>query len=195
MIDKQAYFQDLLDRLQDGDVTAAEELVDQYGPHICRAIRRRFRSRKMRILYSTEDCLQSVWQSVFAQMERISQLESPEHLMRYLTRIACNKLIDQDRHLRAQRNDIDRECALANSQTADRHRLVDPGPSPSAQVAVQDEWDQKTQGLSSDKRTILELRISGHTSEEIAEQTSRSGRAVRRMLSQLGEIFTPMKRG
>ena len=89
MIDKQDHFRELLDRLQDGDVTAAEELVDRYGPHICRAIRRRFRSRKMRILYSTEDCLQSV----FAQMDRIAKLESPEHLMRYLTRVACNKLV------------------------------------------------------------------------------------------------------
>lgn len=190
MIDKQDHFRELLDRLQDGDVTAAEELVSRYGPHICRAIRRRFRSRKMRILYSTEDCLQSVWQSVFAQMDRIAKLESPEHLMRYLTRIACNKLVDQNRHLRAQRNDVDRECALQDSQTADRFKLVDPGPSPSAQVAVQDEWEQRTQGLSSDRRTILELKVSGHTSEEIAERTSHSGRAVRRVLHQLGDLFS-----
>lgn len=190
MIDKQTHFRELLDRLRDGDVTAAEELVNRYGPHICRAIRRRFRSRKLRILYSTDDCLQSVWQSVFAQMERIAELESPEHLMRYLTRVACNKLVDQDRHLRAQRNDIDREFSLPGSQTAGRHNLIDPGPSPSAQAAEQDEWEQKTQGLSSEQRTILELRANGHTSEEIAERTSYSGRGIRRVLSQLGELFT-----
>ncbi|MBC8290489.1 MAG: sigma-70 family RNA polymerase sigma factor [Planctomycetes bacterium] len=189
MIDKQAHFKELLERLRAGDVSAADELVERYGPHICRAIRRRFRSRKLRILYSTEDCLQSVWQSVFGQMDRIAELESPEHLMRYLTRVACNKLVDQNRHLHAQRNDVDREFSLANSHTADQHKLVDPGPSPSAQAAVQDEWDQKTQGLSSEKRTILEMSARGHTSEEIAEQTSYSGRGIRRVLSQLGELF------
>lgn len=189
MIDNQAHFEELLERLRASDVTAANELVERYGPHICRAIRRRFRSRKLRILYSTEDCLQSVWQSVFAQMDRIAELESPEHLMRYLTRVACNKLIDQNRHLHAQRNDVKRELSLANSQTADQHKLIDPGPSPSAQVAAHDEWEQKTQGLSSEKKTILELSAQGHTSEEIAEKTSYSGRGIRHVLSQLGELF------
>lgn len=190
MIDKQAHFRELLDRLREGDVTAADELVKRYGPHICRAIRRRVRSRKLRVLYSTEDCLQSVWQSVFAQMDRIVELESPEHLMRYLTRVACNKLVDQNRHLHAQRNNIDRECSLADSQVADKYRLVDPGPSPSARAAIQDEWEQKTRGLSTEKKAILELSAQGHTSEEIAKRTSYSGRGIRRLLHQLGELFT-----
>ena len=47
MIDSHVHFQKLLDRLQTGDVTAAEELVEHYGPHICRAIRRRCRTRKL----------------------------------------------------------------------------------------------------------------------------------------------------
>ena len=189
MIDKSGDFRILIDRLQTGDVSAAEELVERYGPHICRAIRRRFRTRKLKILYSTEDCMQSVWGSVFANMERIAEIESPDHLMRYLSRIAFNKLVDQNRHYHAQRNDVDRECAIPGSQTADRFGLVDPGPSPSHKVAVDDEWEQRTKGLSSEKKTILELKAQGHTSDEIAERTSYSGRGIRRMLSQLGELF------
>jgi DNA-directed RNA polymerase specialized sigma24 family protein len=183
-------FKNLLQRLGEGDATAAEELVGRFGPHIVRSIRRRFRHRKLRILYSTEDCMQSVWGSVFCNMDKLAQMESPEHLMHYLAKVACNKIVDQDRHLRAQRNDVDRECALPGSQTADRFGLESPGPTPSAQVAAKDEWEHKTKGLSSEKRTILELRAMGHTSEEIAEQTKYSGRGIRRILDQLGGLFT-----
>lgn len=181
MVHRSEDFKNLLQRLSDGDITAAEELVDRYGPHIVRAIRRRFRHRKLKISYSTEDCLQSVWGSVFCNMDRLVRMESPNHLMHYLARVAMNKLVDQDRHLRAQRNDVERECSLPGSQTADRFGLQSPGPTPSAQVAAKDEWEQKTKGLSSEKRTILELRAMGHTSEEITEQTEYSGRGIRRI--------------
>jgi hypothetical protein len=32
-----------------------------YDTHVARAIHRRFRTRKMRIPYGTDDCIQSVW--------------------------------------------------------------------------------------------------------------------------------------
>ena len=190
MIDSHVHFQKLLDRLQRRDVTAAEELVERYGPHICRAIRRRFRTRKLQVLYSTEDCLQSVWQAVFVQMDRLARCTSPEHLLRYLTRIASNKLVDRDRHLRSQRNDIGRERPLFDSAIDECHRLVDPGCSPSAMAAVRDDWVQKTQGLSSERRNILQLRANGLSTREIAEQTGCSGRTIRRVLHQLGDLFS-----
>lgn len=182
-------FKNLLHRLQEGDRAAAEELVLRYGPHIVGSIQRRFRRQKLRVLYSADDCMQSVWGSVFCNLDKIAQMESPEHLMHYLAKVASNKLVDQDRHLRAQRNDVERECALPGSQTADRFGLASPGPTPSAQVAAKDEWEQKTKGLSIEQRTILELRAMGHTSEEIAEKTEYSGRGIRRILDQLSGLF------
>ena len=88
MADRREEFRELLDRLQSGDESAAEQIVDQYGPHLINAIRRRVRSRRVRLAYSTEDCLQSVWGSIFANRDRIVEMESPEHLMRFLARVA-----------------------------------------------------------------------------------------------------------
>lgn len=190
MIDSHVHFQKLLDRLQTGDVTAAEELVEHYGPHICRAIRRRCRTRKLQILYSTEDCLQSVWQAVFVQMDRLAHCTSPEHLLRYLTRIASNKLIDRNRNLCSQRNDIGRERPLFDSGFDECHRLADPGSSPSVQVAARDEWEQKTQGLSTERRDILQLKASGLSTQEIAEKRGCSGRTIRRVLRELKDLFS-----
>jgi DNA-directed RNA polymerase specialized sigma24 family protein len=189
MIDKREDFQLLLDRLKSGDVQAAEELVKKYGPHVVRAIQRRARSNKMRILYSTEDCMQSVWGSIFGDREKMAKIQSPEHMVRYLARVAYNKLIDQDRHQRAQRNDIYRECPLPGEDTQDRFGLVDGDPSPSHKALVEDEWEHQTRGLSSAKKTILDLHRKGHTSEEIAVHTEYSGRGIRRIIHQFTEMF------
>ena len=189
MIDSRESFRSLLEKVNRGDAGAAEQLVHSYGPHVVRAIRRRIRSRKMKVLYNTDDCMQSMWGSVFAERERIAKLESPDHLVKYLARVACNKLVDQDRHLRAQRNDVYRECALPGTETGDRFGLAAGDPTPSQQVAVQDEWEHKTSGLSSEKRTILELHRQGHSSEEIAAQMECSGRGIRRILQRFRELF------
>jgi DNA-directed RNA polymerase specialized sigma24 family protein len=66
-------FDVLMSRLISGDTDAPRELVDRYGPHIVRSIRRRFRTHRMRTLYATEDCLQSVWASIFSDLERLQK--------------------------------------------------------------------------------------------------------------------------
>lgn len=189
MIDGLDDFKLLMKRLGDGDVAAAEEVVDQYGEHVTRAIRRRFRTRKMRVLYETEDCMQSVWGSVFSDVERVASIQTPEHLMRYLARVAGNKLIDRDRKFRAQCNDIYRECDLPESESPGENSLIAGSLTPSQIAAFDDEWEVRTKELSTEKRTILELHRQGHTSDEIAEQTDRSGRGIRRVIQQCRDIF------
>ncbi|NQV25148.1 MAG: sigma-70 family RNA polymerase sigma factor [Rhodopirellula sp.] len=182
-------FKSLMRRLGDGDVTAAEQVVDRYGEHVTRAIRRRFRTHKMRVLYETEDCLQSVWGSIFSDVERVAKIETPEHLMQYLAKVAANKLIDRDRNLRAQCNDVYRECALPDTGESGRNQLVTGDLTPSQAVAIDDEWEVRTKGLSTENRTILEMHRQGHTSDEIAEQTARSGRGIRRIIQKFRDMF------
>jgi DNA-binding NarL/FixJ family response regulator len=56
-------------------------------------------------------------------------------------------------------------------------------------VEIDDEWDVRTKGLSTEKRTILDLHRQGHTSDEIAEKTDRSGRGIRRVIQQFRDMF------
>jgi DNA-directed RNA polymerase specialized sigma24 family protein len=189
MIDGLDDFKLLMKRLGDGDVAAAEEVVDQYGVHVTRAIRRRFRTRKMRVLYETEDCMQSVWGSVFSDVEHVAKIQTPEHLMRYLAKVAGNKLIDRDRKFRAQCHDIYRECNLPEPESPGASALAADSLTPSQIVAFDDEWEVRTKGLSTENRTILELHRQGHTSDEIAKQTDRSGRGIRRVIQQCRDMF------
>lgn len=189
MIDGMDDFSSLMRRLGEGDTTAAELVVDRYGAHVTRAIRRRFRTRKMRILYGTEDCMQSVWGSFFSDIDRVAKIKTPEHLMQYLAKVAGNKLIDRDRKLRAQCNDVYRECDLPEADGPEQSALATGDLTPSQAVAIDDEWDVRTKGLSTEKRTILELHRQGHTSDEIAEKTGRSGRGIRRVIQQFRDMF------
>ncbi|MDA1160496.1 MAG: hypothetical protein O2983_12890, partial [Planctomycetota bacterium] len=68
-------FKSLMRRLGDGDAAAAEQVVDRYGEHVTRAIRRRFRTRKIRVLYGTEDCMQSVWGSIFSDIDSVAKID------------------------------------------------------------------------------------------------------------------------
>lgn len=189
MIDGIDDFKSLMRRLGAGDASAAEQVVDRYGCHITRAIRRRFRSRKMQVLYGTEDCMQSVWGSIFSDIDRVSKIETPEHLMQYLAKVAGNKLIDRERKLRAQYNDVYRECDLPETDQPGQSALTSGEPTPSQAVAIDDEWEVRTRGLSTENRTILELHRQGHTSDEIAEKTELSGRGIRRVIQRFRELF------
>ena len=187
MVDRTQHFHDLLTRLKSGDQDAAAQVVKEYGPHIYRAIRRRFRSQKFKILYNSDDCMQSVWGWFFSNAAEFDKCDTPKHLINYLARTAANKLIDQQRHLNADRNDIDREAQLDDSEAVDQFGLVDPCPTPSHRVSIKEQYDFCTQGLSPEKRTIVALYAEGHTSEEIPEKLNLnvSPRTVRRVLEDL----------
>ena len=189
MRDRSEEFRHLLGRLKAGDESAAEEIVDQYGPHLINAIRRRVRSRRVLLVYSTEDCLQSVWGSIFANRDRVVDMESPQHLMRFLARVATNKLIDKQRQVNGRKHDRGEVIPLAGTETDDQFQLATNDPTPSAMVSLEEEWELRTRGLSDEKRTILELRRQGHTSEEIAARTEYSERGVRYVLKQFRDMF------
>lgn len=189
MIDGMDDFKSLMQRLGAGDESAAEQVVNRYGDHLAHAIKRRLRSQKMRVRYGTEDCLQSVWKSMFSNIDKLAKIKTPEHLMNYLAKMASNKLIDRDRQLKAQRNDISRECGLPEPGSAGHNALAAQEPTPSQVVAIDDEWEVRTKDLPEDVKEILELRRRGYTSKEIAEKTNRSTRGVRQIIQQFRELF------
>lgn len=191
MVDRTQRFQDLLTRLKSGDQDAATQVVEEYGPHIYRAIRRRFRSKKLRILYSSDDCVNSVWGWFFANCAAFEKCETPKHLINFLARAAANRLIDQERHLTNSRHDIGREDYLRDSEDFDQFGLLDPSPTPSQCASIKEQYDHCTRELSPEKRTIVALMAEGLTPEEIPEKLDGavSPRTVRRVLYELIERF------
>ncbi len=180
-----------MERLTNGDPDAPRELVERYGPHIVRSIRRRFRTQKMRTLYATEDCMQSVWASIFCDLERLRELDSPQRLIKYLATVAANKLVDNNRKLSSQKNNVQLEKSVDGKPEAFQVKAEDPTPSQMA--AARDEWEYQTNRLSQRERTVLSLQLEGHSSQEIARRMDASGRGIRHVIGQISNVL--LRRG
>jgi len=186
LIHDSSEFRQLMERLRQGDPSAAETVVSRYGQHIAHAVRRRIRSRHILALYDTDDCVQSVWAAVFDNVDRLARLESPQDLIRFLSHLACCRLVDCHRRLYADRQDVSRNVPLPGSESADRMSLADHDPTPSQAAEFRDEWDHTLNQLPSERKRILEMYRDGHTSSEIADVTGRTGRGIRYILQRIG---------
>jgi len=150
-----------MSRLVSGDKEAPRELVERYGPHIVRSIRRRFRTQRMRTLYATEDCMQSVWASIFSDLHRLKKLESPQQLINYPAAVASNKLVDNNRRHSSQKNSVGLEKSV--EQRSEAFSLEAEDPSPSQMAAARDEWEHQTSKLSRREKTVLSLHLEEHS--------------------------------
>src|SRR5436305_12736501 len=99
-------FRDLIARVRGGDERAATDLVRRYEPAIRRAVRFRLTDPRLRRTCDSMDVCQSVLLSFFVRAASGQyDLESPEQLLRLLTTMARNKLLNQARQQHAARRD------------------------------------------------------------------------------------------
>jgi RNA polymerase sigma-70 factor (ECF subfamily) len=173
-----ASFATLLRRVRAGDARAAEDLIRQFEPEIRRAVRLRLTDprycRLHRVLDSADIC-QSVLGSFFVRAA-LGQydLAGPEDLVRLLTTMARNKLIDQ------ARRPGNRPCAADGAETLGQ--VIDPGDSPSAVVAGRDLLEEFLRHMSAEERRLAELRAAGLGWAEVAARVGSTAEAVRKQL-------------
>src|SRR5271155_5717236 len=122
-------FRDLIGRVRQGDEQAAAELVRKYEPAIRRAVRFRLTDTRLRRTCDSMDVCQSVLLSFFVRAASGQyDLDSPEQLLRLLTTMARNKLLNQARQQQAAR----RDNRLVNEVSTGE--LVSQTPGPPQQV-------------------------------------------------------------
>ncbi len=177
-------FHDLMQQIASGSESAVENLISQYGSQLCRAVRRRLNSR-LRPKYDTSDFVQAVWASFFCGRDQLNRFQHSGDFVAFLTKMARNKVVDECRkRLQTQKRDVAREQAIF-SEASEAIPVPGREPAPS-QVAIRNEqWQRMMEGLPSQYRQILELRVAGETHEEIARQLGISARTIRRVLSKL----------
>ncbi len=59
----------------------------------------------------------------------------------------------------------------------------DPAPSPAESLVFEETLAQVLAGLSARERTIVQLRLQGHTIPEVAEKAAASERSIHRILA------------
>jgi RNA polymerase sigma factor (sigma-70 family) len=182
MPDKHLEIAALMERIREGSQDAVRELLDQYGSHLIRVIRRRL-SQRLRSQFDSQDFVQSVWASFFAVPLEGYHFDSPEALLAYLTDIACNKVYDAAREqLAAQKRDMARVHAFDDSTTPPADALPGRQPTPSQLLIAEEEWRRLLLGLPTHHKHMLVLLREGHTHQEVARRLGLNEKTVRRVL-------------
>lgn len=177
-------FRDLMEQVKCGSDRAVERLLELYGDHIYRAVRRRL-NRALRSKFDSQDFVQAVWTSFFAHRDDIMRFKTHEELIAFLARVASNKVIDECRHhMRTQKSNVNRERSL--SREGDRADFLPASdPTPSEVAIANEQFARITEGQPSHYRMIVELRTRGETYEQIAARLGVNEKTVRRVLKKL----------
>lgn len=173
-------FQELIERVRNGDGDAAAELVRRYEPAIRRVVRLRLTDARMRRVFDSMDVCQSVLGSFFirAAMGQYD-LADPDQLLKLLAQMARHKVTDQMRRERAERRDLAR--LEADSGAADR--VAAGGVSPSQQVAGRELLEEFRKRLSPAENALADLRAQGHEWADIGKEQGESPEALRKRLA------------
>jgi RNA polymerase sigma-70 factor (ECF subfamily) len=182
-------FRDLIGRVRRGDEQAAAELVQRYEPAIRRAVRFRLTDPRLRRTCDSMDVCQSVLLSFFVRAASGQyELDTPEQLLRLLTTMARNKLLNQTRDQHAAR----RDNRLVTFDIDD-HDIEEANPGPSQQVEARDMLQEIHRRLTPDELRLVELRNQGHDWNTIAKTVGGSPAALRqklhRALARLSQEF------
>ena len=175
-------FRALMADLRSGGETAAEEIVSEYTAALVAVARRQIGPQLAQRL-DPEDIVQSTYRSLFVRMRQGEyELGSGRDLWKLLVTMTLNKVRRQAKFHSAQRRDVHLEAAgtlpLADDANAN-------GPSPSEAAELIDEVQALLADLHDRDRPIVELRLQGYSTAEIAEQTGRAERSIRRVLEQI----------
>ena len=178
---------DLLARFRTGDEQAAEELFHRYVGRLTALAQKRLSDRLARRV-DADDIVQSAYRSFFIHArDGAYSLKESGDLWRLLVVITLNKLRRQvERNTAGKRAMNNEQSSRADtSATSLRPEAVAAEPSPDEALAVVEEVQELMKGLTPSQCQMLQLRLQGHTVDEIAAQVNRSERGVRRLLDKI----------
>jgi RNA polymerase sigma-70 factor (ECF subfamily) len=180
---------DLLARWRSGDQQAAAVLFGRYADRLIALVRSRL-SAKFSQRLDAEDVVQSVYRTFFADArDNRFELQRGGDLWRLLVTIALHKLQHQVKKNLRDKRTVNRQQSLGSDDSLFglESKVPADAPSPLEAAALADELEQLMRDLEPLHRRILELRLQGYNLDEIAADTDRSERTVRRVLERIKE--------
>lgn len=166
----------LLRRVQSGEQAAATELYARYAARL-RGLARTWIGDDLQPRFDADDVLQSVFRTFFRRAAAGQyQVPEGEELWSLLLVIALNKLRGLAAHHRAAKRSVRNTAAyeLAEERT-------DPTEAEAGQI-LRMLVAELLEGLPPASARLVELRITGHSVDEIVAATERSKRTVERVL-------------
>jgi RNA polymerase sigma-70 factor (ECF subfamily) len=183
MAEVPADFEGLVRRARAGESGALEELARQYEPKV-RIVARVLLGPALRPYLDSMDLVQSVHRSLLCGLrEEKLDLATPDGLLHLALTMVRRKAARQWRKLQRQKRldgeggDPDLPGLLASLSCSQ------PGPAEAAQGS--DRLRQLCEHLSAEERRVLELRLQGYTTDEIARELGLGAVALRVRLTRL----------
>lgn len=178
----------LLERFQGGEDRAADEIFARYFERLTLLARSRL-SARLASRTDPEDIVMSVYRSFFldARAGRFALARGGD-LWRLLAAMTRHKLLKQVRHHTADRRSV---AVERSSTSADGVEVFGPSrdPTPEDAVGLADELEWVASRLEAFGRRVLELRLQGAQLSEIATDTGRSERTIRRTLAEIRALM------
>jgi len=188
MSEQPADDRDLVAQYKAGSQSAAGELFDRYCEKLMRLARRRI-GQRMVSRVDPEDVIQSAFRTFFVHVRNDEfKFDAEDDLFKLLVRLTVNKALRQIAYHRAAKRDPHREAGQGSDDTDILAGVMAHEPSPDIEVAVLDEFERFLSQLPDFERKVLELKLHGNTTTEIAEALGSYDRKIRRVLERIEAV-------
>jgi RNA polymerase sigma factor (sigma-70 family) len=173
---------DLVEKFKAGSESAATELFDRYCEKLMGLARRRI-GQRMASRIDPEDVIQSAFRTFFSRVRNDEFTFAGESdLFKLLVRLTVNKTLRQIAHHRAAKRDPGKEAGQGSGDDDVFRAIAGCEPSPDVEVALVDEFERFLSQFSAFDRKVLEMKLAGNSTAEIAEGLGSYERKIRRVL-------------
>ena len=170
-------FDDLINRIRQGDGEAAAELVRRYEPELRVLARVRLTDPSLRRVVDSMDICQSIMANFFVRVAAGQfDLETPEQLLGLLATMVRNKATDRVRREQRDRRDVRRVAKTSVEELGLQESQKTPGSMVAHKELLQLVRDQ----MSQEENEIAVHRLNGCSWEEIAQQMGGTAEAIRK---------------
>jgi RNA polymerase sigma-70 factor (subfamily 1) len=175
---------------QDGDESALNQLCKVYGARVLWIIRLRM-GAELRTKLESMDLVQDVLMSALKDLGNFTYKTEGDFL-RWLSKIAENRLRNQLQRLHANKRDIRKEIRLNGYRPTVEDSFVAAleavdTTTPSAIISKREELDKLTKAIGALKpefrQVVIWTKIEGLSYKEIGKQLGKSSEAVRKLVS------------
>lgn len=185
---------ELLARYQAGEEAAADAIFNRYVHRLIGLTRSRL-SRKLARRLDPEDIVQSAYRSFF-RAARAGEFEVSEgrKLWSLLATITLHKLYRQVRKQRAAKVNVNQDQSVASLDGIPLEQVAgDPTPFEANEIAeiLQDVMAS----LTPLQRQMLQMHLQSHSVHEIAKETRRAVRTVKRLLEKVERMLEQRLKG
>jgi RNA polymerase sigma-70 factor (ECF subfamily) len=170
----------LLDKLNTGDMEAAQQVFVTYEPYLRKVVRRQLPAW-LRPKFDTADVVQSTWVGLIEGFRETQwHFADADHLRAFLVKVVRNRFVDR---VRRYHTAAEREQPLESTDPA----ALPPGdePRPSQKAEANELWERMLRLCPEEHHEILRLRREGVPVPDIAARIGLHEDSIHRILRQL----------